>query len=91
MTSEKKVFMVNQTSATHGRPNECKAHHIQALDLDHPSLVRYTRDDHNYLMIQTYLKGCVKNAQKVVEQRQGMLEASQSDTSNQSEKNEIIS
>ena len=83
MTSEEKVFIVDQASATHGRPNECKAHHIQALDLDHPSLVRYTRDDHNYLLIQAYLDDCVKDAQKVVqrryEQRQGMLKASQSD------------
>ena len=75
--------MVDQTSATHGRPNECKAHHIQALDLDHPSLVRYTRDDQDYLILRSYLDACVEDAQNVVqrryEQRQGMLKTSQSD------------
>ena len=76
MTSEEKVFMVDQTSATHGRPNEYKAHDIEALDLDHPSLVRYSRDDYNYLIVRSYLENCVHDAQHVVQrhfkQRQGM-------------------
>ena len=76
MTSEEKVFMVELISATHGRPQEYEAHDIVALELDHPSLVRYSRDDHNYLMVRTYLENCVKDAQHVVQrrfkQRQGM-------------------
>ena len=73
MTSEEKVVLVEKSSATHGRPNEYKAHHMAALNLDHPSLVRYSRDDHNYLMVRTYLEDCVKHvAQRHSEQRQGM-------------------
>ena len=80
MTSQEGVFIVDQTSATHGRPHEYKAHHQQALDLDHPSLVRYTRNDENYLSVRSYLEDCVEDAQRVVqrhsEQRQGTLKAS---------------
>ena len=61
--------MVDQTSATHGRPREYMAHDIEALDLDHPSLVRYSRDDYNYLMVRSYLDNCVKDAQRVVQRR----------------------
>ena len=72
--------MIDQVSATHERTNECKAHHIQALDLDHPSLVRYTRNDNNYLIVRSYLENCVEYAPHVVqrrsEQRRGMAMAS---------------
>lgn len=80
MTSEEKVIVVDQTSATHARPDKCNAHDIQGLHLDHPSLVRYTRNDGNYLILRSYLDVCVKDAQNVVqrryEQRQDMLKAS---------------
>ena len=76
--------MVDQTSATHGRPNECKAHDIEALDLDHPSLVRYSRNDNNYLIVRGYLDACVENVQNVFhrrsEQSQGMASSSYRDT-----------
>lgn len=83
MTSEEKVFIVDQASATHGRPHEYKAHQRQALDLDHPSLVRYTRNDDNYLMVRSYLEDCEEDAQHVVQrrsqQRQGTPRLSRSD------------
>ena len=82
MTSEEKVFIVDETSATHGRPHEYKAHHRQALDLDHPSLVRYARNDGNYLMVRSFLEICAEDAQRVVqrrsEQRQALPKASRS-------------
>ena len=84
MTSEEKIFIVEQTSATHGRPNECEAHDIQALDLDHPSLVRYSRDDNNYLIVRGYLAACVEKVQKAFyrrsEQSQGMAKSGYCDT-----------
>ena len=76
--------MVDQTSATHGRPNECMAHDIEALDLDHPSLVRYSRNDDNYLIVRAYLDSCVENVQRWVqrrfEQSQGMAKSSYRNT-----------
>ena len=75
--------MVEQTSATHGRSKEPKAQDIEALDLDHPSLVRYSPNDHNYYIVRTYLKMCVQHIQSRVrgrsEQRQGTLSSFWSD------------
>ena len=59
MTSDEKQVLVEFNSAISAQPGICQAHHILALDADHPSLVRYKRRDENLKLVRGQLKDCV--------------------------------
>ena len=75
MTNENRTLVVDQRSATHGRPKEDGPHYILGLDLDHRSLVRYSRNDQNFFRVLGHLETCAEKAQTVInnqlEGRQG--------------------
>ncbi|KFY07164.1 hypothetical protein V492_07388, partial [Pseudogymnoascus sp. VKM F-4246] len=50
------AILVGQASATHGRPWENKAHHIQAINRDHSQLVKFRANDEVYRRVLGTLK-----------------------------------
>ncbi|TAQ83163.1 hypothetical protein B7494_g8512 [Chlorociboria aeruginascens] len=56
------VILVGSASATHGRPWENQAHHVQAINRDHSQLVKFKANDEVYYRILGTLKEFVKKA-----------------------------
>lgn len=50
------ALLVNESSATHGRPGENEAHDVQAINRDHSHMVKFSLHDVNYIMVLGFLK-----------------------------------
>ena len=55
MTGPCKV-LVDSSSATHSRPWESEAHHVQAIQRTHSELVKFSRNDEEYQRVLSVLK-----------------------------------
>lgn len=64
-----RVVLVGQSSATHGRPWENLAHHIQAINRSHSNLVKFSPNDEVYDRILVRLKEFAEDSVKVIELR----------------------
>lgn len=56
------AILVGSASATHGRPWENQAHHVQAINRDHSQLVKFKANDEVYDRILGTLEEFVKEA-----------------------------
>ncbi|KAL9111951.1 MAG: hypothetical protein Q9187_007849, partial [Circinaria calcarea] len=65
----KRVVLVSQSSATHGRPWENQPHHIQAINRSHSNLVKFSSDDEVYDRILVRLKEFAEDSIKVIQRR----------------------
>jgi hypothetical protein len=63
------AVLVGISSATHGRPWENQAHHIQAISRNHSDLVKFSSRDEIYYKILDQVKDFTEDAAKVVEAR----------------------
>lgn len=63
------AVLVDSSSATHGRPWEDKAHHIQALDRAHSNLIKFSRHDSDYDTVLDVLDDFSEEAGCVIERR----------------------
>jgi hypothetical protein len=61
--------LVNESSATHGRPSEDKAHHVHAINRSHSELVKYARRDEVYDIVLGFLQEFAGAAIDVVKAR----------------------
>ncbi|KAL8908717.1 MAG: hypothetical protein Q9171_005330 [Xanthocarpia ochracea] len=61
--------LVDAPSATHGRPGEDQAHHIQALNRSHSDLVKYSRKDPEYGVVLSFLKEFAESASDIIRAR----------------------
>ena len=59
------TILVGSSSATHGRPWENKAHHIQAIDRDHSEMVKFRRHDVVYDRVFVVLKRFMEASLKI--------------------------
>ncbi len=63
------VVLVNESSATHGRPGEYQAHHVHALDRSHFDMVKFRRHDQGYNTVLSFLVEFTDSALDVVKKR----------------------
>lgn len=63
------ALIVDQTSATYGRPNEYKDHHVHGLALNHKNLVRFKPNDDNYGRVRYYLEDFAQKAHGIIGKR----------------------
>ncbi|KAL8878972.1 MAG: hypothetical protein Q9198_003325 [Flavoplaca austrocitrina] len=61
--------LVDASSATHGRPGEDQAHHIQALNRNHSEMVKFGRKDVDYDIVLGFLKEFAKSASDIIRAR----------------------
>lgn len=64
-----RAVLVHSSSATHGRPWECEAHHVQSISRTHSDLVKYSIRDGVYERVLCVLQGFVKSAVSVIRSR----------------------
>lgn len=63
------ALLVNQASATHGRPWENEAHHMQGVNRSHSDMVKLYPNDPIYYTIREILKDFVQEAEEVISAR----------------------
>jgi hypothetical protein len=63
------VVLVNESSATHGRPGEDLAHDVQGISRSHYDMVKFGHRDPKYHLILGYLLDFVKSAAEVITRR----------------------
>lgn len=63
------TILVAESSATHGRPGEDKAHNVQAINRTHSELVKYRRGDQDYLVVLDLLRVFAASAVEVIQTR----------------------
>jgi hypothetical protein len=63
------VVLVNETSATHGRPNEDQAHNVQSIKSSHSDMVKFSRRDEDYVLVLGFLTEFAETAGAVIEAR----------------------
>jgi hypothetical protein len=63
------AILVHSSSATHGRPWECEAHHVQSISRTHSDLVKYSIRDGVYERVLCVLQGFVKSAVPLIRSR----------------------
>jgi hypothetical protein len=63
------AVLVHSSSATHGRPWECEAHHIQPVGKIHSDLVKYSVHDGVYARVLHVLQRYTKSAVTVIRDR----------------------
>jgi protein SERAC1 len=63
------TVLVQSSSATHSRPWENEACHIQALNKTHSDLVKYSRHDGDYYRVLSLLQGFTRSAVAVIRDR----------------------
>ncbi len=63
------VVLVNESSATHGRPGENLAHMVQAINSTHSDMVKFGRRDHAYHIVLGFLLDFVDSAGEVIKKR----------------------
>jgi hypothetical protein len=61
--------LVNESSATHGRPGEDMAHHIQGISRSHFDMVKFGRRDPEYYVVFGFLVDFTNSATEVVKKR----------------------
>jgi hypothetical protein len=64
-----RAVLVHSSSATHGCPWECEAHHVQSISRTHSDLVKYSIRDGVYERVLCVLQGFVKSAVTVIRSR----------------------
>jgi len=64
-----RAVLVHISSATHGRPWECEAHHVQSIGRTHSDLVKYSFRDGIYERVLCVLQGFIKSAVTVIPSR----------------------
>jgi hypothetical protein len=63
------VVLVNESSATHGRPGEDLAHHVQGINRTHSDLIKFGRQDQEYYVVLGFLLDFADSAEEVVRRR----------------------
>ncbi len=63
------VVLVNESSATHGRPSEDQAHIVQAINRTHSDMVKFGRRDEAYKLVTGFLQEFAESAAAVIEAR----------------------
>lgn len=63
------AVLVHSSSATHGRPWESEAHHIQPISKTHSDLVKYSVHDGVYARVLHILQQFTKSAVTVIRDR----------------------
>jgi hypothetical protein len=63
------AVLVHSSSATHGRPWESEAHHIQPISKIHSDLVKYSAHDGVYVRVLHVLQRFTKSAVTVIRDR----------------------
>jgi hypothetical protein len=64
-----RAVLVHSSSATHGRPWECEAHHVQSISRTHSDLIKYSIRDGVYERVLCVLQGFIKSAVTVIRNR----------------------
>jgi hypothetical protein len=64
-----RAVLVHSSSATHGRPWECEAHHVQSIGRTHSDLVKYSFRDGIYERVLSVLQKFIKSAVTVIPNR----------------------
>ncbi len=67
--SGRSVVLVTESSATHGRPGEDQAHHVQAINRSHFDIVKFRRRDLEYDKVLSFLIEFAASALEVVRMR----------------------
>lgn len=62
-------ILVDSSSATHGRPWEREAHHVQAMHRNHSDLVKFSSHDSDYDRVLAILKRFVSAAVLAIPRR----------------------
>ncbi len=62
-------MLVNESSATHGRPGEDLAHHVQAINRSHSDMVKFGRHDQEYQVVLGFLLDFIDDATEVITKR----------------------
>ncbi len=63
------VVLVNESSATHGRPGEDQAHNVQAINRTHSDMVKFGRRDETYKLVAGFLHEFAESTAAVNEVR----------------------
>ena len=67
------AVLVNEASATHGRPGENEAHNIQPINSTHSEMVKFGIKDPNYRLVAGFLRDCAAFASNMIEVRSATL------------------
>ncbi|KAH0541229.1 hypothetical protein FGG08_004285 [Glutinoglossum americanum] len=62
-----RAILVDSSSATHGRPWESEAHHIQAINRSHSDIVKFSHRDKYYYVVLQHLRQLAAGAASVTE------------------------
>ena len=68
------AVLVNEASATHGRPGENEAHNIQPINSTHSEMVKFGIRDPNYKLVAGFLRDYAALASKIIEVRSATLQ-----------------
>ena len=63
------TILVNEASATHGRPGEYEAHDIQAINRTHSEMVKFKPRDPDYQLVAGFLRNFAVSAPAVINAR----------------------
>jgi hypothetical protein len=63
------VVLVNESSATRGRPGKYQADHVHALDRSHFDMVKFSRHDQGYNTVLSFFIEFTDSALNVVKKR----------------------
>jgi hypothetical protein len=64
-----RAVLVQSSSATHGRPWECEAHHVQSISKTHSDLVKFSIRDDVYDRVLYVLQGFTSSAVTAIRDR----------------------
>ena len=66
--------LVDSSSATHCRPWENEAHHVQAIQKTHSDLVKFGKHDDDYRRVLSVLERLASDAIKVIPRGMSVVE-----------------
>ncbi|KAH0556219.1 hypothetical protein GP486_005853, partial [Trichoglossum hirsutum] len=64
-----RAVLVDSSSATHGRPWESEAHHIQAINRNHSDIVKFSLQDKYYYVVLQHLRQLAADAIDLTQNR----------------------
>jgi hypothetical protein len=60
------TVLVNSSSASQGRPWETDIRYRQSINRTHSDLVKFSRQDHDYIVVLEYLRESSRSAERVI-------------------------